>query len=169
MIKDLNQRFGFFVPLDFLFHFIKIANDSQIGMAYKTKQRELILSFFEANPDQSFSVMEIAEKIKGEGVSVSAIYRNLALLEKEGRVRKSVKQGTHEAYYRFLDCHECREHIHMQCVKCGKTTHLDDQATSALLNGVMANSDFSVDRSTTVLYGVCHDCAIQDKKEHKHD
>ena len=159
----------FFLTFHFISLKLRTIRKFRKEMGYKTKQRELILSFFEANPDQSFSVMEIAEKIKEEGVSVSAIYRNLALLEKEGRVRKSVKQGTHEAYYRFLDCHECREHIHMQCVECGKTTHLDDQATSALLNGVMANSDFSVDRSTTVLYGVCHDCATQDKKEHKHD
>lgn len=128
-------------------------------MTYKTKQRERIARFFEENPDQAFSAEDIASVLNEEGVSLSAIYRNLAALEKERKVRKFTKAGSREAYYQMVDCDHCRGHIHMHCVECGKTSHLDDSSASALLQDVLTGSSFSVDAGATVLYGVCGDCA----------
>ena len=128
-------------------------------MAYKTKQRELIAKFFEENPDEAFSVEDISSKLTEKGISLSAIYRNLADLTKEGRVRKISKPDCREAYYQMIDCDHCRGHIHMHCVECGKTTHLDDNGANALLKDVLSSSSFSVDAGATVLYGVCGDCS----------
>ena len=60
-------------------------------MSYKTKQRDVILKFFEKNHDKNFTVTEIFENVKNENISLSAIYRNLAELEKAGKVRKLSK------------------------------------------------------------------------------
>lgn len=138
-------------------------------MAYKTKQRELIIRFFETHHDESFSAAQIAEAIKEEGVSLSAIYRNLSDLEKDGRVRKVTKQGTHESFYQYMDCHDCRGHIHLHCVECGATTHLDEKESSALINNVLSSSSFTVDQGSTVLYGVCSDCAKHQHGEGHHE
>ena len=133
-------------------------------MAYKTKQRELIIDFFESHPDVAFSASEIAKAIKGSGISLSAIYRNLAELEKDKRVRKSVKQGAHVAYYRYLECHDCHGHIHMYCVECGKTSHLGDEGATAVIRDVLSSSDFALDKNATVLYGVCRECQQHHQK-----
>lgn len=132
-------------------------------MAYKTHQRQTLLTFFEDHPDHSFSVTEIAEALKDQGISISAIYRNLAELEKDNRVRKTTRSGSREAYYQILDCDHCRGHIHMHCMECGKTTHLEEKEADALLN-VLGDTNFSVDTGATVLYGVCGECSSHHKE-----
>ena len=136
-------------------------------MGYRTKQREILLSFFEAHHDQSFCVEEIAQALGQEGISVSAIYRNIAELEKEKRLSKSFRSGSHVAYYQLIDCVHCRGHIHMRCVECGKTTHLNEESASRLLSGVLSSSNFSIDPNTTVLYGLCGDCASHHGGDHQ--
>lgn len=127
-------------------------------MSYNTKQREILLDFFNKNHDKSFSAKEIASMLDGMNISVSAVYRNLSELEKNGKVRKTSKNGSRDAYYQYVDCEDCKGHLHLSCTKCGSTTHLDDNQTKILLDVVASNANFNIDKNSTVLYGLCKKC-----------
>lgn len=136
-------------------------------MAYRTKQRKHLEEFFESHHDRTFTVEQIKDGLSDASVSLSAIYRNLAILEKEGKVHKTTVPGQREAYYQYVGCVHCHGHIHMHCVDCGATTHLEEEGAEALLHDVLSASSFSVDPTSTVLYGVCGECALKRQKEGK--
>ncbi len=125
---------------------------------YTTKQRTVLLDFLQNNADEVFSADRIAESLRSEDISLSAIYRNLAALESEGKVQRVTKGGSRKVYYRFKAADECKEHIHLSCSKCGKTYHMPLPATNTLIDDVKKNTDFEIDRTETVLYGVCKAC-----------
>ena len=52
---------------------------------YTTRQREALLDYLSRHPDQPLTVREIAAGVEPDGVSLSAVYRNLAELESAGR------------------------------------------------------------------------------------
>ena len=55
---------------------------------YMTKQRKALLSFLSAHADEKLSARQIAQTLSGEGISISAVYRNLSALEQEGKIRR---------------------------------------------------------------------------------
>lgn len=125
---------------------------------YKTKQRELLLDFLSAHTDETLSAGQIAEALSEKGISASAIYRNLAALEEEGCLKRSAKPGSQEAYYRYTDAAHCQGHLHLSCLRCGKTVHLEETETDALAQQLAKNEGFALDRTDTVLYGICAAC-----------
>lgn len=60
---------------------------------YMTKQRKALLSFLSAHADEELSARQIAQTLSGEGISISAVYRNLSALEQEGKIRRVSKNG----------------------------------------------------------------------------
>ena len=76
--------------------------------SYSTKQRKLLLSYLAAHADEELAADVISRDLSHEGVSVSAVYRNLAALEADGKIQKVTKSGTRRAFYRFSDAAECR-------------------------------------------------------------
>ena len=125
---------------------------------YSTRQRKALLTFLHTHPDESFSARQIADALDAQGVSLSAVYRNLTALESQGMIRRAPKDGGHEILYRFTQADTCRQHLHLSCSRCGKTFHMDVQATNSLVEQVSQSADFQLDRSNTVLYGVCGAC-----------
>ncbi len=125
---------------------------------YLTRQRKLLLDYLAAHTDETLSAGQIAGALSDKGISTSAIYRNLAALEEEGRIRRSAKPGSQEAYYRYADAERCRGHLHLSCLRCGKTVHLEEAETAVLAECLAKNEGFSLDRNDTVLYGLCADC-----------
>ena len=125
---------------------------------YSTKQRNMLLSFFETHTDEAFSARGIAEALGGEGISISAIYRNLSELAESGEIHKFSKNGTREAFYQYRNAERCRGHLHLSCKKCGRTFHLDNDLTEKFSEQIAAAEQFALDKSDTVLYGICEDC-----------
>ena len=127
---------------------------------YETKQRKLLLEYLENNLDKEVSAKDVVEALANAGISKSSVYRNLAELESEGSVNKVTRAGERGVFYRYSP-KECKSHLHLSCFRCGKTFHLDVPATDTLIREVNKNSDFRVDPSSTVLYGVCKDCGVK--------
>ncbi|MBO4432354.1 MAG: transcriptional repressor [Clostridia bacterium] len=125
---------------------------------YSTKQRETLLKLLSDNADKPMSAGDIAAALNGEGISISAIYRNLSALEDEDRVQRLTLGGSKKVYYRFTGAKGCEKHLHLSCHKCGQTFHMDVPATNSLIDEVLSGSDFKVDSANTVLYGVCSKC-----------
>lgn len=129
---------------------------------YNTNQRKELLEFLEKNHDRQLNVDEIAQGLMDENISKSAIYRNLATLESEGRVTKLTKPGERDARYLYIDADECRGQIHLSCVKCGKTYHLDSEITDRLSKVTSDLEDFEISKKESILYGVCKNCRDKD-------
>ncbi len=125
---------------------------------YMTKQRKILLEFLEKHADEELSARKIEDELCGSGVSISAVYRNLSDLEKEGKIRRISKSGTREVHYLYTDSHGCRDCLHLSCKKCGRTYHMDTDGAEKLIKILAQSDDFTIDKSDTVLYGVCGKC-----------
>ena len=123
-----------------------------------TKQRKLLLAFLSAHADETLPTSRIVEALADEKISASAIYRNLSALELEGKLKRSAKPGSQELYYRYTGAESCQGHLHLSCLRCGKTVHMEENETDALAQRLAKNEGFTLDRADTVLYGICADC-----------
>ena len=124
--------------------------------AYMTQPRKRLLTYLQSHADETLTAGQISEDLPE--ISVSAVYRNLSALEQDGTVRKVAKSGSREVFYQYMKAEECRDHLHLSCKKCGKTFHMDEAETEALLESIARLDGFTVDRGDTVLYGTCEDC-----------
>lgn len=124
---------------------------------YMTRQRRDLLSFFSAHPDENFSASDIAEELNRTArfpISISAVYRNILLLEKEGYLVRSAGDKPRESKYRYF----CANQLHLICEKCGNTRHLDKAAAESLIRSAGEEDGFSIDVSKTTICGVCQNC-----------
>lgn len=125
--------------------------------AYMTQPRKRLISYLHKHADETLTAGQISQELPE--ISVSAVYRNLNALEQDGTVRKVAKTGSREVFYQYIQAEECRDHLHLSCKHCGKTFHMDEAETKVLLESIAKVDGFTVDRSDTVLYGICEACA----------
>ncbi|MBQ7541510.1 MAG: transcriptional repressor [Clostridia bacterium] len=125
---------------------------------YSTRQRKALALFLSEHPDESFSAVQIASALEPERISLSAVYRNLGELVSQGVICRTQQDNSREILYRYTQAESCRMHLHLACSRCGKTFHMDVPGTDRLIEQVAENADFRVDRSSTVLHGVCGNC-----------
>ena len=126
--------------------------------SYSTRQRKVLLAYLSEHPDELLSARQIADALADKKISLSAVYRNLAQLETEEKVRRSSKSGTREAYYQYLDAEGCKGALHMSCVKCGRTFHMTSGNAALFAKHLAQSEQFTLDAADTVLYGTCADC-----------
>lgn len=128
---------------------------------YRTKGRQLILSYLEATKERTVSVSEIQEFMEQQGnpVNVSTIYRNLDALVAQGKVMKFVADKGDKSTYRYIEPeHDCHKHLHIQCVKCGKVIHLECDFMKSIEDHVLEEHGISLLCENSILYGVCQGC-----------
>lgn len=125
---------------------------------YKTEQRGQLMEFLQQNPDRQFSAQQIAESLPAPTISLSAIYRNLTALENAGFINRFTKEGSRKIYYQYIQSEQCRNCIHLICMKCGKTIHMERGIADRLLADVYETDGFQISRPKTVLYGICRSC-----------
>lgn len=125
---------------------------------YMTSQRKTLIAFLRAYPDKQFSAKEIADNIKDTGISLSAVYRNLSVLEENGEVVSVLREGCRDRYYRCMLSDGCKDCIHLTCTKCGKTTHLSRLAADELADVAAEQNSFKIEKAKTAIYGVCKNC-----------
>ena len=126
--------------------------------SYSTRQRKALLAYLGRHPDELLTARQIAAALAGERISLSAVYRNLAQLEAEEKVRRSSKSGTREICYQYLDAESCKGALHMRCIKCGRTFHMASGNAVLFAKHLAQSERFMLDTADTVLYGTCSDC-----------
>ena len=134
-------------------------------MTYNTAQRSILLNYLEAHTDEIISINDIIDSMLKENISKSAVYRNLAYFEDEGKLKRITKPGCITTYYQYLD-DDCQNSIHLTCSVCGKTEHLSISNELKIEKAIKSNRDFIVDKKETIIYGVCGKChdAMEAKK-----
>ena len=127
-------------------------------MSYKTKQREFLLQHFKRNIHRSYSAQELAQELKVDHISLSAIYRNLTSMCEEGLLCKVLKNNNTTAYYQFAHKDECLGIIHLKCTTCEETYHLDKKLSRLIMNMSSDQHSFTLDPASIFLYGSCKHC-----------
>lgn len=128
-------------------------------MAYNTAQRKILTEFLKSNPDRQFSAKEIYEGISNDSISLSAVYRNISAMESDGVINRFSKEGSREIRYQYVNAEECKNCIHLTCVKCGNTFHMNSEETDKIIRSLKETDGFEINKSKTVLYGSCKECA----------
>lgn len=126
---------------------------------YSTAQRKLLLDFLSSHPDESFSAQQIARQLQEEKISLSAVYRNLAALETEGKVKPLIYRGhPRETSYQYVGAEDCQGQFHLSCIRCGKSVHMKRENAELLVRHLAVSEGFSLDSADTVLSGLCAKC-----------
>jgi Fur family transcriptional regulator, ferric uptake regulator len=118
--------------------------------ARSTRQRRLLTELVTTR-QHAFSAEELwtAARADGSSVSLATVYRTLALLESEERVRR-LDRG------RFIAC-EPGHHHHLVCVSCGAVEETELCAAPPVTE-VRRRHGFVVQHHEADLYGVCGKC-----------
>lgn len=136
---------------------------------YETKQKRILLDFFQAHPDHGFSIEELyagiceaysAELVPGK----STVYRLIPKLVSEGLVKRFSGEQGRQFAYQIVSCDACDAHLHLKCNACGSLYHMDHAVSERIMSEVLNRSDFSLDEKETVLFGICKDCKEHQKK-----
>lgn len=125
---------------------------------YLTKQRKILQDYLDERVDQELSAKKVAEDLSSQGVSLSAIYRNLAELEKEKAVVQCHKEGSREFFFRYISPEDCLTCFHLSCRVCSKTEHIHTDQSQMIQNLIENQFHFTVDMPNSVFYGVCEAC-----------
>lgn len=138
---------------------------------YKTKQRSLIMKCLKQNSENAYTVDEIELILKNTGSAIgkTTIYRYVKSLEQSGFVRRFVPEDKKSATYQFVEHSEnCKTHIHLKCINCGKLIHLECDIVNDMCSHIMLNHGFSVDKSKTTVLGLCEQCLESEEKDETH-
>jgi len=129
---------------------------------YNTKARKMILEFLENNSETTVCVTEIMDYLttKGLTVNLTTVYRYLNKLTAEQKVIKLSGEDGQKAVYQLIHHQKtCDEHIHTQCIKCGKLIHLECDFMNELKTHLREGHGFELKCKGSILYGLCKDCA----------
>lgn len=130
---------------------------------YKTKQREMLLGYFETVPGVHVTAGDVCGYFRSQGAPIaqSTIYRNLESLVGEGVIKKYVFDGNSPACFEYVgpesleDTESC---FHCKCEKCGKLIHLHCDELNEMQSHLMKEHHFGLDPVRTVIYGLCEKC-----------
>ena len=137
--------------------------DLNHAKGYKTKQKEILLSYLESVKGSHITANDIMKhfSVKGTHIGVTTIYRNLEKMIDSGLVRKYAVDGTNGAYYEYIgedkDSHnpDC---FHFKCEKCGMLIHFHCSELRCLQQHLLDDHRLDLNLLQSVLFGTCNQC-----------
>lgn len=135
---------------------------------YKTKQRDILMSYFMKMQGQHVTAGDVCEHMKSQGASIgqSTVYRQIEKLVDEGIINKYVIDPGCPACFEYNapDSHaEGDICFHCKCIKCGKLIHLKCDELERIGGHLFQEHGFTIDPLRTVIYGVCDECRSEEK------
>lgn len=124
-------------------------------MHYLTQSRKRVLDLFSSSPSSSFSLSDIITEL--DGTAKSSVYRIVDSLEKDGYIRKVGVTESRSILYQLSDRELCPHHMHIRCVKCGKTVHISEEISREIAQIIFEKEGFS-ECFSTVFKGLCPEC-----------
>lgn len=134
----------------------------RMAKGYSTVSHTKIMKYLADNKDKLVTVADIDGFLKKEGIEVNAstIYRFLNKLSDSGELMKYVAQKGEMSSFQYIggEEHNCREHLHLHCVKCQRVIHLECGFMQEIKGHIMEHHGFALQCESSVLYGVCSQC-----------
>lgn len=122
-----------------------------------TIQREITLEAVRglgnhATADEIYSFVNRTHPRIGKGT----IYRNLNILAQEGKIRRIEIPGGPDCFD-----HNCEEHHHMRCIRCGRVFDVDLKPLPGLDELIRDPQGMEFHEYHILFKGVCPDCGKQ--------
>lgn len=128
---------------------------------YRTKYKDDIMEYLRQNRDMRFCASDVFDYMNGKGVTINltTVYRNLDKMTENGILLKSKNPADESCFYQYTepDSH-CKEHLHIQCKKCGKIIHLEGSFMKDFSDYVQAAHGFILDYRDSMIIGICEAC-----------
>lgn len=128
---------------------------------YRTKNRQMILSYLRQNSNRTVCVNDIYGYLKENGmeVNLTTIYRYLDKLVAEKQLVKYASDQGDKACYHYIDKNkDCLNQLHLQCKECGELFHVDPDFATIMEKEFQTKFGFKIDYSTSILHGTCNNC-----------
>ena len=130
---------------------------------YKTKQREVLLSYLKDTSGRHITAGDVCEYFKKQGspIGQATVYRQLESLVDEGIVNKYNIDANSPACFEYMgeNAHEGKEVcFHAKCEECGKLIHLHCEEIIKIKDHLFEDHGFMLDSKRTVFYGLCEEC-----------
>lgn len=132
-----------------------------MGKEYTTLKRNAVYEYLKINYENAVSVLDIMDYLIEQDISmnITSVYRYLDKLYDQRKILKFVADKGNMTLYQYSGTEsECNNHLHMQCVKCGKVTHLDCEFMNNMYTHLEKEHGYRLMCSNSVLYGVCNNC-----------
>jgi Fur family transcriptional regulator, ferric uptake regulator len=128
-----------------------------IGKRFTT-QRQRIWELFAAH-QAGLTISEAAERVKGEGVGHTTVYRTVKELTELGFL-----QWVHDrdGEHRYIAGHGGHSHP-LVCRSCGRVQLIDCQGMSTLHKLIAVETGFTVDGHHLEVFGTCPACRDRDR------
>lgn len=131
---------------------------------YRTAGRVALIEYLKSTAEGApQSVEQICEGLsQSKGApACSSVYRTLSELAATGAVRKFRDTARTGGYlYQYVgEVGGCDGHFHLQCLSCGRVSHLKCACGEEIRAHLLATHGFAVESGASVLYGKCADCA----------
>ncbi|MDO4941901.1 MAG: transcriptional repressor [Lachnospiraceae bacterium] len=132
---------------------------------YKTKGRRMIWQYLIEEKDHAVSISDIEQFLieNQEHVNLSTIYRYLDKLVMDHKVLKYQQEDGKKAVFQYVEEDRCHQHLHMQCVKCGRMIHLNCSFMDEISDHMMEHHHFRLQCQNSILYGICESCERAEK------
>ncbi len=126
---------------------------------YQTKQKIIILDLLQRNQQNHMTVEQMLTILKDEQTPVgkTTLYRYLETMIENGVVQKYTLDNA-TSCYQYIGENKCCHGYHLKCNACGKIVHVDDPNINKMNNKIEKISEFKIDQSKTVFYGLCREC-----------
>ena len=131
---------------------------------YKTKAKDYILEYIKNNKERRFSVNDIQEYLIENDININltTIYGNLDKLSLNGILLKFKNTKEDFNVYQYNEPGAgCHEHLHIECSKCGKILHIDDEVMKDFNEHLRLKYNFYLDCENSSLQGLCISCACE--------
>ena len=135
-------------------------------MERNTKQKQAIIQILRENATKHMTAVDILAKLNGNDAKVSkaTLYRELARLCSDAKVRKYVAGEEQGACYQYVDDEKkCNEHYHLVCDGCNKVVHTHNIKLENVRKNILQDEEFEVNVHNLVLHGVCKECRNKEK------
>ncbi len=126
---------------------------------YNTEQRRQLLNLFEESEHKTLSAQEILNELGENIISISAVYRNLAEMRKEGIVCKISEKNRQGTRYQYVSPKNCKGIVHLKCNDCDSTIHLNKNVSQLIFAMAKDEHGFEINNSSAFLYGQCDKCS----------
>ncbi len=128
-------------------------------MAYRTEQRDVLISYLREHSDKQYTIGEVSRALaEGGQIGQATVYRLMKRLVEEGSVRCFSIGDGHRMYYQYVSGERCMSHLHLKCTSCGRLYHLGACVSEFLEKQILATHRFQLDENLTMLFGTCHKC-----------
>jgi Fur family ferric uptake transcriptional regulator len=127
-----------------------------------TVPRVKILSILETTQQRHLSAEDVYKELlaAGEDIGLATVYRVLTQFEAAGLVCRHHFEGGQSVF----ELNRGGHHDHLVCIKCGLIMEFVEEIIEERQRAIAEQKGFRIEDHSLVIYGVCPDCQVREKK-----